>query len=157
MFHWALNMSPIIVSGYRLYFLYYFFHFESIKLRSSRSQMSFKIEIFKNFAIFTGKHLCWSLFVIKLPAYIACTFIIKRLQHRYFFIIIAKFLRTSFFIEHLQQLLFKAMFETCQNFTMKNKNFIPSRNCYNKLMNNINYLCMFMLYSYQKQKYTMWV
>ena len=33
--------------------------------RSSRSQMFFKIGILKNFAIITGKHLCWSLFLIK--------------------------------------------------------------------------------------------
>ena len=49
-------------------FFYYFFHFESIKFRSSRSRMSFKINIFKSFARFKGKHLCWSLFVIKLAA-----------------------------------------------------------------------------------------
>ena len=30
--------------------------------RSSRSQMLFKIGAPKNFANFTGKHLCWSLF-----------------------------------------------------------------------------------------------
>ena len=34
--------------------------------RSSRSQMFFKIGVLKNFAIFTGKSLCWSLFLIKL-------------------------------------------------------------------------------------------
>ena len=34
--------------------------------RSSRSQMLFKIGVLKNFTIFTGKHLCWSLFLIKL-------------------------------------------------------------------------------------------
>ena len=50
-------------------FFCYFFHFESIKVRSSRWQMYFKIEVFKNFAIFTGKHMCWSLFVMKLLAY----------------------------------------------------------------------------------------
>ena len=33
--------------------------------RRGRLQMFFKIGIFKNFAIFTGKHLCWSLFLIK--------------------------------------------------------------------------------------------
>ena len=33
--------------------------------RSSRSQMFFKISVLKNFALFTGKHLCWSLFLIK--------------------------------------------------------------------------------------------
>ena len=33
--------------------------------RSSRSQMFFKKGILKNFVIFTGKHLCWSLFFNK--------------------------------------------------------------------------------------------
>ena len=32
----------------------------------SLSQMFFKIGILKNFANFTGKHMCWSLFLIKL-------------------------------------------------------------------------------------------
>ena len=36
--------------------------------RSSRSQKFFKIGVLKNFAIFTRKHLCWSLFLIKLQA-----------------------------------------------------------------------------------------
>ena len=31
--------------------------------------MFFKIDVLKNFAIFTGKHLCWSLFKIKLQAW----------------------------------------------------------------------------------------
>ena len=30
--------------------------------------MLFKISILKNFTIFTGKHLCWSLYLIKLQA-----------------------------------------------------------------------------------------
>ena len=33
-------------------------------VRSSRLQMFFRIRGLKNFAIFTGKHLCWSLFLI---------------------------------------------------------------------------------------------
>ena len=33
---------------------------------SSRSQMFFKIGVLKNFVIFTGKDLCWSLFFINL-------------------------------------------------------------------------------------------
>ena len=36
--------------------------------RSSRSQMFFKIGVPKNFANFTGKHLPWSFFLIKLQA-----------------------------------------------------------------------------------------
>ena len=72
MFHCVLNISPIIVPVYLseyVCFFYHYFHFQSKKFKSSRSQMSFKIDVFKNFAIFTGKHLCWSFFVIKLPAY----------------------------------------------------------------------------------------
>ena len=41
------------------------------KCRSRHSQMFFKIGVLKNFAIFIGKHLCWSLFLIKL----------RKLQH----------------------------------------------------------------------------
>ena len=44
---------------------------------SSRPQMFFKIEVLKNFANFTGKHLCWSLFLIKLQA-LRPPFLLKR-------------------------------------------------------------------------------
>ena len=37
-------------------------------LKSSSSQMFFNIGVMKNVAKFTGKHLCWSLFLIKLQA-----------------------------------------------------------------------------------------
>ena len=37
--------------------------------RSSRSQMFFKIDILKTFVIFTGKRLCWSLFLMMLQAF----------------------------------------------------------------------------------------
>ena len=47
--------------------------------------------VLKNFVIFTGKHLCWSLFLIKLQA---CKFIEKRLQHWCFPLHVRKFLRT---------------------------------------------------------------
>ena len=39
------------------------------RCRGSRSHMFFKIGVLKNFTIFTGKHLCWSLFLIKLQAF----------------------------------------------------------------------------------------
>ena len=35
---------------------------------NSRSQMFFEIGVSENFAIFTGKRLCWSFFLIKLQA-----------------------------------------------------------------------------------------
>ena len=36
------------------------------KLQSGRSKIFFKIGVLKFFTNFTGKHLCWSLFLIKL-------------------------------------------------------------------------------------------
>ena len=36
--------------------------------KSNRSQMFFKTGVLKSFAIFTGEHLCWSLFLIKMKA-----------------------------------------------------------------------------------------
>ena len=64
---------------------------------SSRcSQMFFKIGALKIFAIFTGKHLWQSLFLIKFKDLQACNSIKKRLQHRCFPVNIAKFLRTAF-------------------------------------------------------------
>ena len=36
----------------------------SLNFKSSRSQMFFKIDVLKNLAMFTGKHLCWSYFLI---------------------------------------------------------------------------------------------
>ena len=43
--------------------------------------------VLKHFAIFTGKHLCWSLFLIK--------FIKKNLQHKCLPVNMARFLRAS--------------------------------------------------------------
>ena len=51
-------------------------------------QQSYKTSILKKFAIFAGKYLCWSLFLIN--------FVKRRLQHRCFPVNIAKFLRTAF-------------------------------------------------------------
>ena len=45
--------------------------------RSSRSQMFLKICVLKNFAKFTGKRLCWSLFLMMLQAWRAAT-LLKR-------------------------------------------------------------------------------
>ena len=66
-----------------------------MRVRSSHSLIFFKIGVLRNFKTFTGKYLCWSLFLF---------FIKKRLQHRSFSVKIAK-LRNSFFIERLCLLL----------------------------------------------------
>ena len=55
--------------------------------------MFFKIVFLKNFANFTGKHLCWSLFFNKAAG--LQTFIKKRLEHRCFPVKFTKFLIKS--------------------------------------------------------------
>ena len=64
--------------------------------------MFFKIGVFKSFENFTGKHVCWSLFLLECQA---CNFIKKRFQHKYFLVNIVKFLSTALLIEHLRWLL----------------------------------------------------
>ena len=63
-------------------------------LRSGRLQMFFKIGVLINFTKFTGKHLCWSLFLSKSPGLEAFNFIKKRLQHRCFPVNFVKFIKT---------------------------------------------------------------
>ena len=57
--------------------------------RSSHRRCSVKKGILKNFTIFAGKHLCWSIFFDKVA-----TLLKKRLQHS-FPVNIAKFLKTT--------------------------------------------------------------
>ena len=57
-------------------------------------------DVLKTFAIFTRKHLCQGLFLIKLQAFNK-----NRLQHKCFPAIITRFLRTLVFAEHLRWLL----------------------------------------------------
>ena len=58
---------------------------EAAPARSSRSKILFKIGVLKNFAIFTGKHPCWSLFKIKLQAWKPAT-LLKRDSNPVFFL-----------------------------------------------------------------------
>ena len=52
--------------------------------RSSRSQIFLKTGALKSFANLKGKHLHWSLFLIKVAGLKSSNFIKKRLQHRCF-------------------------------------------------------------------------
>ena len=74
-------------------------------LRSSRPEVFCKKDVFRNFTKFKGKHLCWSLFFNKVTALRRATLLKKRLWHRCLTVNFVKFLRTSFFIEHLWWLL----------------------------------------------------
>ena len=58
--------------------------------RSSRSQLFLKKVALKKFANFSGKHLCWNLFLIKLQGFR------PEIQHRCFPVKFTKLLRTSF-------------------------------------------------------------
>ena len=62
-------------------------------------EVFFKKDVLKNFANFTGRHLCWSLFFNKVTGLRACSFIKKGLQHRCVPVKLAKF------YEHLEELL----------------------------------------------------
>ena len=70
---------------------------------------------------YSQKNTCVGVFLKQSCRLISLQIYEKILQYKYFSINIAKFLRTAFFIEHLRWLLFKAMFETYQNFTKKDE------------------------------------
>ena len=80
--------------------------------RSKSSHQCFiKKTVVKNFAIFTGKYLCQSLFN-KVAGLHACNFIKKRHQRRGFPVNIAKFLGTPIIEKHLQTATSPCLLET---------------------------------------------
>ena len=79
-------------------------HISRVK-RSSRPDVFCEKDVLRNFAKFTGKHLCQSPFFNKVAALRRATLLKKRLWHRCFPVNFAKFLRTPFFTEHLWWLL----------------------------------------------------
>ena len=62
--------------------------------------------VLKMFANFIGKHMCWSLFLVKFQALRlrTCNFIKKKFQHRSFAIRFAKFLR-AFILKNISEWL----------------------------------------------------
>ena len=66
---------------------------------------SVKKRVLRNFAKFTGKHLCQSLFFSRVAGQRPVTSLKKRLWHRCFLVNIAKFIRTPFLKEHLWWML----------------------------------------------------
>ena len=75
--------------------------------------------VLKSFSIFTEKHLCWSLFLNKNAGLQSWNFIKKRLQHRFFSVNIAKFLRTPV-LKNICERLFER-FPTWANNITSNK------------------------------------
>ena len=94
------------ISSLQIFHLYEFFFTNNSQIweilrnyytifRSSHRRCSIKKAILKHFVIFTGKHLCRSLFVKKVAGRHACNFIKKTLQHRYCLVNIRKFIRRT--------------------------------------------------------------
>ena len=77
---------------------------ESIVVKSSRQRCSVKKGVLRNFAKFTGKHVCQSLFFNKVAG-ADCNFIKKILWHRCFPVYFAKFLRAPFSQNTVRRLL----------------------------------------------------
>ena len=76
--------------------------------RSSRPEFCEK-DVLRNFAKFTEKHLCQSLFFNKVTGLCPATLLKKRLWYRCFPLNFAKFLGTTFLTEHLWWLLQQLM------------------------------------------------
>ena len=103
-------------------------------LKSSRHKVFCKKGVLRNFAKFTGKHLCQSL----RPA----TLLKKRLWHRCFPANFAKFLRTPFFTEHLCWLLLKpGTSANCQTFAEIKRVVIISLKVFTKAPIYFKLLC----------------
>ena len=68
----------------------------TINKRSSNQRSSLRIGVLRNFAKFTGKPLCQSLFLNKVAGVRPATLLKKRLRQRCFPVNFAKLIRTSF-------------------------------------------------------------
>ena len=62
-----------------------------ISEKYDEQEVFYKKTVINNFTMFTGKHVCWSLFFNRNTGLEACNFIKKRLQHRCFLDYAAKF------------------------------------------------------------------
>ena len=74
-------------------------------IRNSHRRCSIKETVLKNFAIFTGKQLCWSLFFDKVEKKHRFYLKEKHLQHRRFPVSVAKLSRTPILKNICERLL----------------------------------------------------
>ena len=75
-------------------------------------------QIIKNFAIFIGKRLCWSLFITKLQAYRPAILLKRDSKHSCFPVNIAKFLRTPILKNICERLLLNFIAPNGQMFAL---------------------------------------
>ena len=86
-------------------FSFHWWLIHPLRLRSSRQELFCKKGVLRNLSKFTGKHLCQSLFFNKVAGLRRATNIKKETLRRCFPVNFVKFLRTSFYTEHLWWLL----------------------------------------------------
>ena len=83
-----------------------------------------KKSVLKNFTKFTGKHLCWSLFLIKLKVFRSATLLKRDSNTRVFFSVkFAKVLRTPSLKNICEQLLLEASTLTFRNLILNNTDY----------------------------------
>ena len=78
---------------------------ENVLSEAAVQRCSVKRGLLRNFAKFTGKHLCQSHFFNKVAVMRSAAFLKKRLWSRCFPVDFVKLLRTPFFVEYLWWLL----------------------------------------------------
>ena len=99
--------------------------------RSSHPEVFCKKGVVKNFAKFTGKHLCWSLFLNKVTGFKTATLLKERIQHKCFPVNFSKLLTVAFFTEqHWWVLLDRLLIVTIT--------FIANIHQYSIMFNNIH-------------------
>ena len=114
--------------------------------------MFHKKAVLKNFAIFTGRHLCWNLFFNKNAGLQGPSFIKKRLEHRCFFANIEKFLRTPILKNICERLLLRFSLELFSIWTnnMGSEEDVFSKTKQNKNRSKTqlyeNKTCLFMMF-----------
>ena len=82
------------VKGLNKFVSYFALHWSPVQKQPP--EVFYKKGVLKNFAKFTGKHLCQSLFFNKVAGIRTATLLKKRLWHKYFPVNFAKFLRAPF-------------------------------------------------------------
>ena len=115
----------------------------SVCYRRSRPEVFFKKGVLTNFAKFTGKHLCHSFFFHKVANLRPATLLKMRLWHRCVTVNFAKFLRTSFFTEHLRWLLL--LLDEIQN-TKKMKTRESKKRKFEKKVREIGWVVLIFLW-----------
>ena len=92
------------------------------KFQKKPLEVFFKKNVLKNFAKFTGKHLCQSLFCNKVAGCQPANLLKKRLWHWCFPMNFTKFLRTPFLIEDGRWLLLFIYMYRVYSLALKNNN-----------------------------------